>query len=136
MPSRSVVMPTRSLASLAESRRPTTAESQPISRTGLWVCSMKEWQPWWNDFDDSSVSHNLLCGRSSRRFSTRSSVAFADTVIRRIEFMTISGHHVVMTTAKVSELKAKLSAYLAEVRAGGRVVVYDRNIPIAQLVPF
>lgn len=42
----------------------------------------------------------------------------------------------VMRTAKVSELKAKLSAYLAEVRGGARVVVYDRNTPIAQLVPF
>jgi len=42
----------------------------------------------------------------------------------------------VMRTAKVSELKAKLSAYLAEVRAGGKVVVYDRNTPIAQLIPF
>src|SRR5215510_9641106 len=53
-----------------------------------------------------------------------------------IEFMTISGHNVVMKTVKVSELKAKLSAYLADVRAGGRVVVYDRSTPIAQLVPF
>jgi prevent-host-death family protein len=51
-------------------------------------------------------------------------------------FMTISGHNMVMRTAKVSELKAKLSAYLAEVRCGEKVVVYDRNTPIAQLVPF
>jgi prevent-host-death family protein len=50
--------------------------------------------------------------------------------------MTISGHNVVMRAAKVSELKAKLSAYLAEVRAGGKIIVYDRNTPIAQLVPF
>jgi prevent-host-death family protein len=50
--------------------------------------------------------------------------------------MVISGHNVVMTTAKVSELKAKLSAYLAEVRHGGTVVVYDRSTPIARLVPF
>jgi prevent-host-death family protein len=41
----------------------------------------------------------------------------------------------VMKTAKVSELKARLSAYLAEVRVGGRVVVYDRKTPIAKLVP-
>ena len=41
-----------------------------------------------------------------------------------------------MKTAKVSELKAKLSAYLAEVRGGGTVVVYDRATPIARLVPF
>ncbi|MBI4473929.1 MAG: type II toxin-antitoxin system prevent-host-death family antitoxin [Acidobacteria bacterium] len=41
-----------------------------------------------------------------------------------------------MKSAKVSELKAKLSAYLAEVRNGGTVVVYDRNTPVARLVPF
>jgi prevent-host-death family protein len=41
-----------------------------------------------------------------------------------------------MTRAKVSELKARLSAYLAEVRGGGEVHVYDRATPIARLVPF
>lgn len=41
-----------------------------------------------------------------------------------------------MTRAKVSELKAKLSAYLAEVRGGGTVVVYDRSTPIARLEPY
>ena len=41
-----------------------------------------------------------------------------------------------MTRAKVSELKARLSAYLAEVRGGGEVLVYDRTTPIARLVPF
>jgi prevent-host-death family protein len=41
-----------------------------------------------------------------------------------------------MNKVKVSELKAKLSAYLAEVRQGGTVVVYDRATPIARLVPF
>ena len=41
-----------------------------------------------------------------------------------------------MTTAKVSELKARLSAYLAEVRSGGEVLVYDRATPIARIVPF
>ena len=41
-----------------------------------------------------------------------------------------------MTRAKVSELKARLSAYLAEVRRGGEVHVYDRATPIARLVPF
>ena len=50
--------------------------------------------------------------------------------------MTIFGHNQVMNTVKISELKAKLSAYLAEVRAGGTVVVYDRSTPIARLVPF
>ena len=46
------------------------------------------------------------------------------------------GHNVVMTTAKVSELKAKLSAYLSEVRGGGTVTVFDRKTPIARIVPF
>jgi len=40
-----------------------------------------------------------------------------------------------MSNAKVSELKAKLSAYLAEVRRGETVTVYDRNTAIAQVVP-
>ena len=41
-----------------------------------------------------------------------------------------------MKAAKVSELKSRLSAYLAEVRKGSTVIVYDRNTPIARLVPF
>ena len=41
-----------------------------------------------------------------------------------------------MTKAKVSELKSKLSAYLAEVRGGATVIVYDRATPIARLVPY
>ena len=40
-----------------------------------------------------------------------------------------------MTRVKVSELKARLSAYLAEVRAGGEVLVFDRSTPIARLTP-
>lgn len=40
-----------------------------------------------------------------------------------------------MSTASVSELKARLSAYLREVRQGGEVQVLDRGEPIARLVP-
>jgi prevent-host-death family protein len=40
-----------------------------------------------------------------------------------------------MKRAKVSELKSRLSAYLAEVRSGGTVLVCDRQTPIARLVP-
>ncbi len=50
--------------------------------------------------------------------------------------MTTSSHNEDMKAAKVSDLKAKLSAYLSEVRRGGTVIVYDRNTPIARLVPF
>ena len=37
---------------------------------------------------------------------------------------------------KVSELKARLSAYLARVRRGETVTVCDRQTPIAKLIPF
>lgn len=41
-----------------------------------------------------------------------------------------------MKTAKVSDLKAHLSAYLAEVRNGETVIVCDRKTPVARLVPY
>lgn len=50
--------------------------------------------------------------------------------------MVICGHHMVMKNAKVSELKAHLSAYLARVRKGETVVVCERSTPIARLVPY
>jgi prevent-host-death family protein len=40
-----------------------------------------------------------------------------------------------MKRAKVSELKARLSAYLRDVRNGETVVVCDRLTPIARLAP-
>lgn len=40
-----------------------------------------------------------------------------------------------MKRAKVSELKAHLSSYLAEVRSGETVIVCDRATPFARLVP-
>lgn len=41
----------------------------------------------------------------------------------------------VMKRAGVSQLKAKLSAYLRSVRKGETVLVFDRTIPIAKLTP-
>jgi len=41
----------------------------------------------------------------------------------------------VMKSAKVSELKARLSAYLRDVRNGETIVVCDRLTPIARLAP-
>jgi prevent-host-death family protein len=40
-----------------------------------------------------------------------------------------------MKKAKVSELKSRLSSYLAEVKQGDTVVVCERQTPIARLVP-
>jgi len=39
-----------------------------------------------------------------------------------------------MRTAKISELKAKLSAHIQYVRNGEEVLIFDRNTPVARLV--
>ena len=40
------------------------------------------------------------------------------------------------TAVKITELKARLSAYLRLVRAGGAIIVKDRDTPVARLVPY
>ena len=40
-----------------------------------------------------------------------------------------------MTTASISEAKAKLSALLDRVKAGETVTITDRGVPVAQLTP-
>jgi antitoxin (DNA-binding transcriptional repressor) of toxin-antitoxin stability system len=40
-----------------------------------------------------------------------------------------------MRTAKIGVLRNQLSAYLHHVRNGEEVVIYDRNVPIAKMVP-
>ena len=40
-----------------------------------------------------------------------------------------------MTRVAVTKLKAQLSQYLARVKAGEEVIVTERNLPIAKLVP-
>lgn len=40
-----------------------------------------------------------------------------------------------MKRANISELRNRLSQYLDHVRAGGRVLILDRNRPIAEIVP-
>jgi prevent-host-death family protein len=40
-----------------------------------------------------------------------------------------------MRLARISELRNQLSRYLDHVRAGGRVVILDRNRPVAEIVP-
>lgn len=41
-----------------------------------------------------------------------------------------------MKRALISEFKAHLSAYVAEVRSGESVIVCDRRTPVARLVPY
>lgn len=40
-----------------------------------------------------------------------------------------------MKSAAVAELKANLSKYLGQVKAGEQVLVTDRGVPVAKLVP-
>lgn len=40
-----------------------------------------------------------------------------------------------MKSAKISELKDNLSRFLAYVRRGGTVRVFDRDVPVADLTP-
>lgn len=40
-----------------------------------------------------------------------------------------------MKTTSVSELKSRLSAYLAEVQRGEEILIKDRNRPVARIVP-
>lgn len=41
-----------------------------------------------------------------------------------------------MPDVRIAELKARLSEYLRAVRKGHEVIVYDRNEPIARVVPY
>jgi prevent-host-death family protein len=55
--------------------------------------------------------------------------------------MTIHDYHATMKkppekTVRVATLKARLSEYLRAARRGHPVVVYDRDTPIARLVPY
>lgn len=49
--------------------------------------------------------------------------------------MSISGHNRCMKKVRVAVLKAKLSHYLRLVRKGETITVYDRDKPVAEIVP-
>jgi prevent-host-death family protein len=40
-----------------------------------------------------------------------------------------------MKTAAIAELKAQLSRYLSRVKAGEEILVTERNVPVARIVP-
>jgi prevent-host-death family protein len=40
-----------------------------------------------------------------------------------------------MKTARIAELKSRLSEYLRAVREGATVTILDRNTPVAEIVP-
>src|SRR5689334_23035006 len=45
------------------------------------------------------------------------------------------GYNSHVRSVNVAELKNRLSAYLQEVRAGEELVIRDRNLPVARIVP-
>jgi prevent-host-death family protein len=49
--------------------------------------------------------------------------------------MTINDYLMVMKPLRVAEFKAKLSEYLRAVRRGRELTIYDRDQPIARVVP-
>jgi prevent-host-death family protein len=52
--------------------------------------------------------------------------------------MVIDDYHVTMSNSsvRIAQLKARLSEYLRSVRKGRELIVYDRDQPIARLVPY
>ena len=50
--------------------------------------------------------------------------------------MTSYDYIMTMSNVKIAELKARLSEYLRIVRKGHEVTVYDRNEPIARVIPY
>lgn len=41
-----------------------------------------------------------------------------------------------MKTVQIGELKNKLSRYLCEVRKGEEIIVRDRDLPVAKIIPY
>ena len=62
-------------------------------------------------------------------------------IVGSFRFRTIHGYNShdrgeAMVSVNVAELKNRLSKYLAFVKGGEEIVIRDRNLPVAKLVPF
>src|SRR5579862_9646896 len=55
-------------------------------------------------------------------------------VLRNMAIMAMSGWK--MKTVNIAELKNRLSTYLRFARNGEEIVIRDRNMPVAKIVPF
>jgi antitoxin (DNA-binding transcriptional repressor) of toxin-antitoxin stability system len=53
-----------------------------------------------------------------------------------IDDVTIRDHNEVMSRVGIADLKAHLSEHLRKVRAGRTLTVFDRETPVAQIVPY
>lgn len=70
-------------------------------------------------------------GGPSNRPPTVAARMSRNTVVSRLQY----GYHGHMKKASIAHLKNNLSRYLAYVQQGGRVIVYKRDEPVAEIVP-
>jgi prevent-host-death family protein len=59
----------------------------------------------------------------------------ASRIFIRIARLRLHGYYGHMKAVNIAELKNRLSFYLNEVKSGHEVLVRDRNIPIARILP-
>ena len=50
--------------------------------------------------------------------------------------MTYYDYYIVMINVRIADLKSRLSEYLRNVRRGSSLTVFDRDTPIAKIVPY
>src|SRR5437879_8662139 len=50
--------------------------------------------------------------------------------------VTCHDYNVVMSNVRIADLKAHLSEHLRSVRNGGTLTVFDRDTPVARIVPY
>jgi len=53
-----------------------------------------------------------------------------------LAFIVIHDYYIVMSTVRIAELKSRLSEYLRNVRRGRSLTIFDRDTPIAKIVPY
>ena len=53
----------------------------------------------------------------------------------RLERLVLSAYISHMITAAIAELKARLSYYLKQLKTGQEILITDRKVPVAKLVP-
>jgi prevent-host-death family protein len=72
------------------------------------------------------------------RFTLISDSAFARPSARPVMIDDLSRHSYdsYMKAVKIADLKNNLSRHLARVRRGSEITVYDRDTPVARIVPF
>ena len=50
--------------------------------------------------------------------------------------MTCHDYNIVMSDVRIADLKARLSEHLRSVRSGNTLTVFDRDTPVARIVPY